>query len=319
MKRALITGITGQDGSYLAERLLAEGTAVFGLVRRGSTDGLQRIAHLTEDVTLLDGDLLDAGSLLRAVEESQPSEVYNLAAQSFVGRSWREPVHTAEVTGLGALRMLEAVRFAAPDAHVYQASTSEMYGGTKGRVTASGPFHPRSPYGSAKLFAHASAVNYRESYDMHVSCGILFNHESPRRGGEFVTKKVARSAARIKAGLDQTLALGNLDARRDWGWAPDFVDAMVSMVRAEHPEDYVIGTGVSHSVRDLCEAAFRAVGLEWQEHVVVDQGLLRPADVDVLVGDYSRVEEALGWRPTVTFDEMVSRMVQHEVAVLRGA
>ena len=319
MKRALITGITGQDGSYLAERLLTEGTAVFGLVRRGSTDGLQRIAHLTDDITLLDGDLLDAGSLLRAVEESQPSEVYNLAAQSFVGRSWREPVHTAEVTGLGALRMLEAVRFAAPDAHVYQASTSEMYGGTKGRVTASGPFHPRSPYGSAKLFAHASAVNYRESYDMHVSCGILFNHESPRRGVEFVTKKVARAAARIKAGLDHTVALGNLDARRDWGWAPDFVDAMVSMVRAERPEDYVIGTGVSHSVRDLCEAAFRAVGLDWQEHVVVDQGLLRPADVDVLVGDYSRVEEALGWRPTVTFDEMVSRMVQHEVAALRGA
>ncbi len=313
MARVLITGITGQDGSYLADQLVDAGDEVFGLVRRTSSDQPWRLAHLEGRVTLIEGDLLDQASLIRAVGDAQPDEIYNLAAQSFVGRSWREPVHTAEVTGLGALRVLEAVRLARPEAKVYQASTSEMFGDVPAsRITSGGPFRPRSPYGSAKLFAHTSAINYRESYDMFVCTGILFNHESPRRGPEFVTRKIAMAAARASLGDPTPVQLGNLDARRDWGWAPDFVDGMVRMMRHPEPLDLVLGTGVSHSVRDLCEAAYGAVGLDWTDHCEVDPKLLRPADIDVLTGSWVEAEQTLGWRPTVSFALMVERMVEAE-------
>jgi GDPmannose 4,6-dehydratase len=316
MPSAFITGVTGQDGSYLAEQLLAEGYEVTGLVRRSSSAHPWRIQHLT-DLKLVDGDMLDQGSLLRAIEESKPDEVYNLAAQSFVGRSWREPVHTAEVTGIGALRVFEAVRLLRPQARIYQASTSEMYGGVgTGEATAQGPFAPRSPYGSAKLFAHTTAINLRESYGMFIATGILFNHESPRRGLEFVTRKICAAAARHAAGDERPLELGNLDARRDWGWAPDYVDAMVRMLRADEPLDLVVGTGRSHSVADLCAAAYASVGLDWKDHTVVNPAFVRPADIEELVGDYSEAEAAIGWRPSVSFEEMVRRMVEAEVARL---
>lgn len=310
MPTALITGVTGQDGSYLAELLLQRGYEVWGLVRRTSDAAGSRIAGLGDALRRVDGDVLDAGSLVRALQRAQPDEVYHLAAQSFVGRSWGEPVHTAEVTGLGALRLLEAVRMVCPEARVYQASSSEMYGNHRGPVSTEGPFHPRSPYGTAKLFAHATAVNYRESHGLHVVCGILFNHESPRRGDAFVTRKVALAAARAARGDTRPVLLGNLDARRDWGWAPDYVDAMWRMMQAPVARDWVLGTGVSRSVRDLCRAAYGAVGLDWQAHVQVDPSLLRPAEIDVLVGDPSELTAALGWRPTVDFDELVARMVR---------
>ena len=318
MRRALITGVTGQDGSYLAELLVEKGYEVFGLVRRSSSPELWRLDAVRDQLKLLDGDLLDQGSLLRAVEESAPDEVYNLAAQSFVGRSWREPVHTAEVTGLGALRVLEAVRALRPEARVYQASTSEMYGELGDQpATASGPFAPRSPYGTAKLFAHTTAIAYRASYGMFVSTGILFNHESPRRGVEFVTRKVCRAAARAAAGERAPLTLGNLDARRDWGWAPDYVEAMWRMLQHEAPLDLVVATGVTRSVRDLCEVAYGAVGLDWREHVQTDAGLLRPADIGALRGDPAPAERTIGWRPTVGFEELVRRMVAAEQEFIR--
>ncbi|HMV70325.1 MAG TPA: GDP-mannose 4,6-dehydratase, partial [Myxococcota bacterium] len=296
MTSALITGVTGQDGSYLAELLLARGYSVYGLVRRSSSADAWRIAGIRDRLTLLDGDLLDQGSLLRAIEESAPDEVYNLGAQSFVGRSWREPVHTAEVTGLGALRVLEAVRALRPQARVYQASTSEMYGDLGDRpATADGPFAPRSPYGTAKLFAHTTAIAYRASYGMFVATGILFNHESPRRGVEFVTRKVCRAAARAAAGDPEPLRLGNLDARRDWGWAPDYVEAMWRMLQHERPLDLVVATGETRSVRDLCAAAYGCVGLDWRDHVRADASLLRPADIGALRGDPGPAREAIGW------------------------
>ena len=317
MTSALITGITGQDGSYLADHLLALGYEVHGVVRRSSTPGYGRIAHILDRITLHDGDLLDQGSLVRAVAAAGPHEVYNLGAQSFVGRSWTEPVHTAEVTGLGAVRLLEAVSIAAPDARVYQASTSEMFGNAPSdRIGPDGPFHPRSPYGTAKLFAHTSAVNHRESYGRFVACGILFNHESPRRGAEFVTRKICAGAARARGGDRTPLMLGNLSARRDWGWAPDYVDAMHRMLQVSEPTDLIVATGVSHSVRDLCRVAFGAVGLEWEAHVQVDPALVRPAEVDTLVGDPSRAESLLGWRRTVDFEEMIRRMVAAECDAL---
>lgn len=313
MPTALITGITGQDGSYLADLLLSKGWEVAGLVRRTSADNRWRVDHLRDRVQWLEGDLLDQGSLIRAVQECAPDHVYNLAAQSFVGVSWREPTHTAEVTGLGALRMLEAVRLVRPEARVYQASSSELFGNCPGPHSADGPFRPRSPYGSAKLFAHATAINYRESYDMFVSCGVLFNHESPRRGREFVTRKVCIAAARAALGDRSPLHLGNLEARRDWGWAPDFVDAMHRMLDADAPSDHVVATGVSHSVRDLASRAYATVGLNYEDFVVVDPKFLRPADVHVLIGDPEPARQALGWSPTVDFDEMVRRMVEAEM------
>lgn len=311
--RALITGITGQDGSYLAEALLARGIEVHGLVRRHSTSGgMERIAHLGASLTLHEGDLLDSGSLYRAVERAAPDWVFHLAAQSFVGRSWDEPEHTAAVTGVGALRLFEAVRAVAPRAKTYHASTSEMYGDQVGRASVTGPFAPRSPYGTAKLYAHATVGMLRASYGQFVVAGILFNHESPRRGPEFVTRKVAIGAARAAAGDLTPLRLGNLHARRDWGWAPDYVEAMVRMLEQEEPRDLVVGTGVSHSVADLCALAYAHVGLDWRDHVVEDAAFVRPADIGVLTGDPEPAWAHLGWRPSVSFAEIVARMVDAE-------
>jgi GDPmannose 4,6-dehydratase len=315
--RALITGITGQDGSYLAEALLARGVEVHGLVRRHSTSGgLERLSGILPALTLHEGDLLDSGSLYRAVERAAPTWVFHLAAQSFVGRSWDEPEHTAAVTGVGALRLFEAVRAVAPNARTYHASTSEMYGNQVGRASVEGPFAPRSPYGTAKLFAHATVGMLRASFRQHLVAGILFNHESPRRGPEFVTRKVAMAVARAAAGDRTPLRLGNLAARRDWGWAPDYVEAMIRMLEADQPRDMVLGTGVSHSVEDLCQIAYAHVGLDWRDHVVVDPALVRPADIGALTGDPEPAWEHLGWRPTVTFPELVARMVDAERAAL---
>ncbi len=313
-RRALITGITGQDGSYLAEFLLERGYQVAGLVRRSSSPRLDRIEHLEGRVQLVRGDLHDQSSLVRALAESQPDEVYNLAAQSFVPTSFEEPVLTAEVTAVGVTRMLEALRQVAPEARFYQASTSEMFGKvreTPQRETT--PFHPRSPYGVAKVFAHWATVNYREAHGVFACSGILFNHESPRRGAEFVTMKIARGAARIKLGLQQELALGNLDARRDWGHAADFVRAMWLMLQRDEPRDYVIATGETHSVRDFCRAAFGSLGLDFEDHVVVDPRFLRPAEVDQLVGDPTRAREELGWTPEVRFEDLVAEMTESEL------
>jgi GDPmannose 4,6-dehydratase len=311
--RALITGISGQDGSYLAEHLLNLGYEVHGLVRRTSGGTLWRLEGLEPRITLHPGDLLDSGSLTRAVERANPDEIYHLAAQSFVGRSWDEPVHTAEVTGLGTLRLLEVVRQLAPKARFYQASTSEMFGNAgSGQRRSSGPFHPRSPYATAKKFAHDTAVLWRESFGLYVSCGILFNHESPRRGPEFVTRKVAIGAARAARGDRTPLRLGDLNARRDWGWAPEYVVAMHRMLQGDAPVDAVVATGESHSVRDLCAEAFGAVNLDWRDHVVVDEALCRPAEVHDLVGDPSEAA-ALGWVASVRFPELVRRMVEAEL------
>jgi GDPmannose 4,6-dehydratase len=288
-RRALITGVTGQDGSYLAELLLEQGYEVFGLVRRSSSSTLERIDHLSGRLQLVRGDLLDSSSLLRAVETARPDEVYNLAAQSFVPTSYQEPVLTAEFTALGVTRLLEALRQAAPRARFYQASSSELFGQTK--ITPQRedtPFCPRSPYGVAKLYGHWITVNYRESYGLYACCGILFNHESPRRGAEFVTRKVSLAAARIKLGLERELRLGNLDAQRDWGFAGDYVRAMWLMLQRDTPTDYVISTGVQHSVRELVQIAFDEVGLDWEQHVRTDPQFLRPAEIDRLVGDASK-------------------------------
>jgi GDPmannose 4,6-dehydratase len=316
MKRALITGITGQDGSYLADLLLAKGYDVHGLVRRSSSDTRGRISHLPA-VTLHRGDMADAGSIARIVHEVEPSEVYNLAAQSHVGDSFQQQEYTADVTGVGTLRLLDAVHWYAPGARFYQASSSEMFGGMLGTAPQDEetPFHPRSPYGCAKVYAHWQTVNYRESYGLHASCGILFNHESPRRGEEFVTRKIARAAARIAAGRQDKLHLGNLDAKRDWGFAGDYVQAMWLMLQQDTPDDYVIATGETHTVREFCDLAFARVGLQWQEHVVVDPALFRPAEVDLLLGDASKAREVLGWQPRACFRDLVHDMVDAE----RGA
>ena len=319
-RRALITGITGQDGSYLAELLLAEGYEVAGMVRRASTESVERIEHLLDRVALVQGDLLDQASLVRVIEESEPHEIYNLAAQSFVPTSFRQPVLTAEFTAIGATRMLEAIRTAAPEARFYQASSSEMFGhALETPQTERTPFHPRSPYGVAKVFAHHATVNYREAYGLFAVSGILFNHESPRRGLEFVTRKITDGAARIKLGLAQELRLGNLDARRDWGFAGDYVRAMWLMLAEDEPTEFVVGTGEGHSVRDFVDAAFAHAGLDPAEHVVEDEALLRPADVDNLVADATLARERLGWTPTTSFEELVKLMVDADLARLTPA
>jgi len=312
--RALITGITGQDGSYLAEFLLARGYEVTGMVRRASTENFERIQHIRDRVTLRQGDLLDLSSLIEVVRDARPDEVYNLAAQSFVPTSWAQPALTGEFNGLGVTRLLEAIRTVGVACKFYQASSSEMFG--KVRETPQNeltPFHPRSPYGVAKVYGHFITVNYRESYGMHAVSGILFNHESPRRGLEFVSRKVTWGAARIKRGLDRELAMGNLDARRDWGFAGDYVRAMWLMLQQPRPEDYVIATGVAHSVRDLLDVAFRSAGLRWEDHVRADPALLRPAEVDRLVGDATKARTKLGWKPETSFEELIEMMVREDL------
>jgi len=314
MPSALITGITGQDGSYLAELLLEKGYQVFGVVRRTSQQGYQRIEHLLDQLELLPADLLDQHSLTGVIHDTKPDEVYNLGAQSYVPTSWTQPVLTGEFTALGVTRILEAVRLAHPEARFYQASSSEMFGKvTETPQRESTPFHPRSPYGVAKVYGHWITVNYRESYGMYAVSGILFNHESPRRGIEFVTRKVTDGAARIKLGLAEELRLGNLDAQRDWGWAGDYVDAMWRMLQQPEPEDYVIGTGLTHSVRDLVEIAFTRVGLDWQSYVKQDPKFIRPAEVDVLLADPSKAKARLDWEPRVGFEEMIIRMVDADL------
>jgi len=318
-KRALITGVTGQDGSYLAEFLLERDYEVIGMVRRSSTVNFERIAHIQDQLTLVAGDLLDEGSLISVLAEHKPEEIYNLAAQSFVQTSFGQPVLTGETTALGVTRMLEAIRITNPEVRLYQASSSEMFGKVvEVPQKETTPFYPRSPYGVAKVYGHWITVNYRESYDLHASSGILFNHESPRRGLEFVTRKVTHSVARIKAGLQETLALGNLDAQRDWGYAADYVDAMWRMVQADTPDDYVIATGETHSVRELCEVAFAAVGLNMEDHVVLDERFLRPAEVDLLVGDATKAEQQLGWKRKVGFKELVEMMVESDLALVHS-
>lgn len=316
-KRALITGITGQDGSYLAEFLLAKGYDVHALVRRTSTVNFERLEHLQSRINLISGDLSDLNSLIHALQESQPQEVYNLAAQSFVQTSWIQPELTGQTTALGVMRMLEALRLACPDARFYQASSSEMFGKvveTPQRETT--PFYPRSPYGVAKVFGHWATVNYRESYDLFAVSGILFNHESPRRGLEFVTRKITDGAARIHLGMEKELRLGNLDARRDWGFAGDYVEAMWLMLQQDSPRDYVIGTGEAHSVREFVEAAFSCLDLDWQEYVVQDERFMRPAEVDLLVADPTKARTELGWQPRVGFTQLVQMMVEADVARL---
>jgi len=315
-KRALVTGVTGQDGSYLAEFLLEKGYQVFGMIRRSSTNYLDRIHHLENhpDFEIIHGDLTDLSSLIDCVKEADPDEVYNLAAMSFVKLSFTEPALTADVTGVGITRLLEAVRKEKPTAKVYQASSSEMFGKVRETPqTELTPFHPRSPYGAAKCYAHYISVNYRESYGLFVCCGILFNHESPRRGLEFVTKKITHTVARIKLGLDKELRLGNMDAKRDWGYAEDYVEAMWLMLQQEEPSDYVIATGQTHSVQEFVEAAFGSVGLDWKDYVVIDEKFMRPAEVDLLVGDYSEAKKELGWEPKVRFEELVEIMVKSDL------
>ena len=319
-RRALITGITGQDGSYLAELLLEKGYEVFGMVRRSSTPGTWRIAHLLDRLTLKPADLLDQLSLLRLIDEVQPQEVYNLAAMSFVPASWDQPVLTGEFNSQGVTRMLDAIRHVDPSIRFYQASSSEMFGKVREvPQTELTPFYPRSPYGVSKVFAHYITVNYRESYGLFAVSGMLFNHESPRRGLEFVTRKVSDGAARIKLGLADTLSIGNLEAHRDWGFAGDYVLAMWMMLQQDRADDYVIATGVSHSVRELVEVAFTCAGLDWQKHVRVDPALLRPAEVEHLLGDASKARAQLGWTPGVNFKQLVEMMVDADVARLSTA
>ena len=319
-RRALITGITGQDGSYLAELLLEKGYQVFGMTRRASTENVERIAHLVDKVTLLQGDLLDPPSLDAALREARPNEVYNLAAQSFVPTSWNQPVLTAEFTAVGVTRMLEAIRNVDPSIRFYQASSSEMFGKVREvPQTELTPFHPRSPYGVAKVYGHYITVNYRESYDLFAVSGILFNHEGPRRGLEFVTRKISDGVARIKLGLAEELRLGNLDAERDWGFAGDYVEAMWLMLQQDEASDYVIATGRPHSVRQFVEIAFERAGLDWEQHVVLDARFLRPAEVDQLIGDASKAKQQLGWEPRTSFRELVEMMVDADVERLAAA
>ena len=319
MPRALITGITGQDGSYLAELLLGKGYDVVGMVRRSSTVNYERIAHLQDRVTFVNADLLDQVSLIEALKEHAPSEVYNLAAQSFVQTSFGQPVLTGETTALGVTRLLDAIRMVDPSIRFYQASSSEMFGKVaEVPQSEATPFHPRSPYGVAKVYGHWITVNYRESYDLHASSGILFNHESPRRGLEFVTRKISHGAAQIKLGNQDKLALGNLDAKRDWGFAGDYVDAMWRMLQQDQPDDYVVCTGETHSVRQFCEIAFGHLGLDYNEHVVIDERFFRPAEVDLLVGDCAKATATLDWQPQTPFDELVVMMVDADMALLEG-
>ena len=313
MKTALITGITGQDGSYLAEFLLRKGYTVYGMVRRSSTLNYERICHIQTQLDLIQGDLLDQNSLIEALTFSQPDEVYNLGAQSFVPTSWNQPVLTGEFTALGVTRMLEAIRTVNPKIRYYQASSSEMFG--KIRETPQNektPFYPRSPYGVAKVYGHWITINYRESYDMFCCSGILFNHESPRRGLEFVSRKVTHAAAKIKLGLQKELKIGNLEAQRDWGFAGDYVEAMWLMLQQDEPDDYVIATGISHSVKDLVQIAFDHLGLDWMKRVESDPKLFRPAEVDFLLGDATKAKSKLGWEPKVTFEELVKMMVDED-------
>jgi GDPmannose 4,6-dehydratase len=317
MKRALITGITGQDGSYLAELLLDKGYEVHGMVRRASTEKFDRIEHLRDRITLHQGDLLDQRSLVDTLRAAHPDEVYNLAAMSFVAVSWIQPTLTAEFTGVGVTRMLEALREAAPDARFYQASSSEMFGKVlETPQTETTPFYPRSPYGVAKCYGHFITVNYRESYDMHLSSGILFNHESPRRGLEFVTRKVTWHAAAIKLGQRDELRLGNLDAKRDWGYAGDYVEAMWAMLQLDAPEDFVIATGESNTVRRCVEIAFDQVGLDWEPYVKIDDAFKRPAEVDLLVGDPAKAKRVLGWEPRTNFEQLIRLMVDADLKLL---
>ena len=317
-KKALITGITGQDGSYLAELLLEKGYQVYGMVRRSSVEKFDRVEHIKERLHLIQGDLTDQSSLDEAIKEIQPDEVYNLAAQSFVPTSWNQPTLTAEVTAVGATRILEAIRKHKPDTKFYQASSSEMFGKVREVPQKEDtPFYPRSPYGVAKVFAHYITVNYRESYNLFAVSGIFFNHESPRRGLEFVTRKVTDGVARIKLGLSKELRMGNLDAKRDWGFAGDYVGAMWLMLQQDTPEDYVVATGKEHSVKDLLEVAFGCVGLKWEDYVVVDPKFVRPAEVDHLLGDASKAKRKLGWEPKVSFEELIRMMVEADLQRLK--
>jgi GDPmannose 4,6-dehydratase len=317
-KKALITGVTGQDGSYLAEHLLEQGYEVIGMVRRTSTINFERIAQIQDKIKIVQGDLLDQVSLIDIIREHRPSEVYNLAAQSFIPTSFKQPVLTGEFTALGVTRMLEAIRLVDPEIRFYQASSSEMFGKVvEIPQKETTPFHPRSPYGVAKVYGHWITVNYRESYDLFAVSGILFNHESPRRGLEFVTHKVTYNAAKIALGLADKLPMGNLDSQRDWGWAPDYVRMMHLMLQQDKPEDYVVATGRTHSIKRLCEVAFACVDLDWQRYVYVDEAFLRPADVDLLIGDATKAKQKLGWQPSITFEEMIQKMVEADLAALK--
>ena len=317
-KRALITGITGQDGSYLAEWLLSEGYEVVGMVRRSSTLNFERIAHIQDRLTLTSADVLDEVSMIEVLREHRPDEVYNLAAQSFVQTSWGQPVLTGEVTALGVTRMLDAIRLTNRDIRFYQASSSEMFGRVREvPQTETTPFYPRSPYGVAKVYGHWITVNYRESYGLHACSGILFNHESPRRGLEFVTRKITNGVARVKLGLDNEVRLGNLEAKRDWGFAGDYVQAMWAMVQQDEPDDYVIATGVTHSVREVCEVAFARAGLNYEDHVRIEERFMRPAEVDFLVGSAAKAHERLGWKTHVDFAGLIEMMVDADLDLLR--
>ena len=314
MPKALITGITGQDGSYLAEFLLEKGYDVVGMLRRSSTVNFERIDHIQDDIALAPGDLLDGASMFQVLREHEPDEVYNLAAQSFVQTSFGQPVLTGETTALGVTRMLDAIRMVDPSIRFYQASSSEMFGKVREVPQHEDtPFHPRSPYGVAKVYGHWITLNYRESYDMHASSGILFNHESPRRGLEFVTRKITDGAARIKKGLATELRLGNLDAQRDWGYAGDYVEAMWLMLQQETADDYVVCSGQTHSVREFCAVAFGHLDLNWEDHVVVDPQFYRPAEVDLLIGDHTKATEVLGWEPSTSFEDLVIMMVDADM------
>ena len=316
-KRAVITGITGQDGSYLAEFLLEKDYEVFGLIRRSSTVNFERISHLQDKLELISGDLLDQKSLVTALQTAKPHEVYNLGAQSFVPASWEQPMLTGEITGLGVTRMLEAIRTTDEQIRFYQASTSELFGNAqKTPQSETTPFYPRSPYGVSKLYAHWITINYRESFDMFACAGILFNHESPRRGFEFVTRKITHSVARIKHGIDKELRLGNLDARRDWGFAGDFVQAMWLMLQQDKPDDFVIATGETRTIREFCQVAFDRAGLDWEKYVVIDERFFRPAEVNLLLGDATRASETLGWKPETSFEKMVQLMVDYDLEMV---
>jgi GDPmannose 4,6-dehydratase len=315
MPTAIITGITGQDGSYLAELLLKKGYQVIGVARRSSTVNNERIKHILDDITVVQGDLQDQGSLLSLLEEYKPTEVYNLAAQSFVPTSWNQPALTGDITALGVTRLLEAIRFVNPKIRFYQASSSEMFGKVlEVPQREDTPFYPRSPYGVAKVYGHWITINYRESFDMFATSGILFNHESPRRGLEFVTRKISDTVARIKLGQAKELRLGNLEAQRDWGFAGDYVEAMWLMLQQDHPDNYVIGTGETHAVREFCEIAFSHVDLDYKQYVVQDEKFYRPAEVDLLISDPSKAHSALNWEPAVSFKELVTMMVDSDMA-----
>ncbi|MBI2138807.1 GDP-mannose 4,6-dehydratase [Candidatus Woesearchaeota archaeon] len=320
IKKALITGVTGQDGSYLAEFLLSQGYEVIGMFRRQSTDSFGRIAHIKDKIKLACGDLTDMSSLLEIIRDARPDEIYHLAAQSFVPTSWEQPILTGDVTGLGTTRILEAIRKVNPKIKFYNAASSEMFGKVKeSPQNENTPFYPRSPYGVSKVYGFYITKNYRESYGMFAVNGILFNHESPRRGPQFATRKISLAVARIKAGLQKELQMGNLDAKRDWGYAPDYVEAMYLMMQQKEPEDFVIATGESHSVREFCESAFAHAGLDYKGHVKTDQGLIRPAEVDVLVGDASKAHKLLGWKPKVRFKELAKIMVDADLALVKSA